>query len=237
MRNPNSRNPVLYGLAKSYSVDQSYSLLFGATAKPSQAAATMGDLKQPSHLVARTCYAKCSPGVSQRENASEIDEATGYQYERASDALQIKLRLFLAEEMRKWEKTFPDQLWEQVGRLTNWKGSIHSRPKYWGNLVMELIYQYLDPDVAEWLRENAPKPQHGKNYHQWLSEQYGLRKLVEHIWKVVGIASTCASMNELRRKMQELYGKNAAFQFALKIVRKSETSGQGLLFDPRDSAS
>jgi hypothetical protein len=164
-----------------------------------------------------------------------IDEATGYQYERASDALQIKLKLFLAEEMRKWEKTFPDQLWEQFGRLTNWKGSLHSRPKYWGNLVMELIYQYLDPDVAEWLRTNAPKPQHGRNYHQWLSEQYGLRRLVEHIWKVVGIASTCATMDDLRREMQRLYGKNAAFQFAVKIVKKSQATGQGLLFDPQET--
>ena len=163
-----------------------------------------------------------------------IDEATGYQYERASDALQLKLKLYLTEEMRKWEKTFPDQLWGQFGRLTNWQGSINSRPKYWGKLVMELIYEHLDPDVAEWLRQNAPKPQHGKNYHQWLSEQYGLRKLVEHIWKVVGIASTCSTLDELRKKMHELYGKNAAIQYVLKIVRKSEALGQGMLFDPRD---
>jgi hypothetical protein len=29
-----------------------------------------------------------------------IDEATGYQYDRAADALQVKLKAFLAEEMR-----------------------------------------------------------------------------------------------------------------------------------------
>lgn len=147
-----------------------------------------------------------------------IDEATGYQYIRATDELELKLRLYLAEEMRKWEKTFPDQLWEQLGRLTSWKGSIHSRPKYWGNLVMELIYEYLDADVAQWLRENAPKPLHGQNYHQWLSEQYGLRKLVEHIWKVVGIASTCSDIRELKNKMEELYGKRPGFQYQLKLV-------------------
>jgi hypothetical protein len=152
-----------------------------------------------------------------------IDEATGYQYERASDALQIKLKLFLAEEMRKWEKTFPDQLWEQFGRLTKWTGSIHSRPKYWGNLVMELIYQYLDPDVAQWLRVNAPKPLKGQNYHQWMTEQYGLKKLIEHIWKVVGIASTCDDMKELKRKMEELYGKRPGFQYTLKLVGSSES--------------
>ena len=40
-----------------------------------------------------------------------IDEATGYQYERETDALQIKLRTFIAAELREWEKTFPDELW------------------------------------------------------------------------------------------------------------------------------
>ena len=147
-----------------------------------------------------------------------IDEATGYQYERPGDALELKLRLYLAEEMRKWEKTFPDELWEQFGRLTNWKGKIHHRPKYWGKLVMKLIYQYLDTDVAQWLTDNAPKPHKGENYHQWLSDQYGLKKLTEHIWKVVGIASACSNMSELERKLEELYGKRPGFQFALKLV-------------------
>jgi len=151
-----------------------------------------------------------------------IDEATGYQYERPVDALQFKLKLFLAEEMRKWEKTFPDQLWGQFARLTKWKGSLHSRPKYWGQLVMQLIYEYLDPDVAQWLRENAPTPIHGQNYHQWLSEQYGLKKLVEHIWKVIGIASTCQDINELKHKMEELYGHKPEFQFELRLVTGKE---------------
>jgi hypothetical protein len=136
-----------------------------------------------------------------------IDEATGYQYERAEDALQFKLRLFLEEEMRKWEATFPEELWREFGRLTNWSGSINHRPKYWGKLVMELVYEYLDPDVAEWLREHNPKPQKGQNHHQWLSSQYGLRKLVEHIWMVIGLAKACQSMPELKARMAEIYGR------------------------------
>ena len=37
-----------------------------------------------------------------------IDEATGYQIDRAQDALQVKLRAYLSDEMRKWGKgTFP----------------------------------------------------------------------------------------------------------------------------------
>ena len=136
-----------------------------------------------------------------------IDEVTGYQYERAEDALQWKLKLYLEEEMREWEKTFPDELWQEFGRLTGWKDPISKRPKYWGKLVMEMVYGYLDEDVARWLQENAPAPRHGQNYHQWMSSQYGLKKLTQHIWLLIGVASTCDSMSGLRNEMAYQFGK------------------------------
>jgi hypothetical protein len=136
-----------------------------------------------------------------------IDEATGYQYARAEDALRVKLRAFLEKEMRPWEKTFPDELWIEFARLTNWKGSVTQRPKYWGKLVMELVYEYLDEDVAEWLRTNAPAPQGNMSYHRWLTSQYGLRKLVEHIWMLIGMARSCQTMRELRDRMAMQFGR------------------------------
>jgi len=136
-----------------------------------------------------------------------IDEATGYQYDRAADALRVKLKAYLADEMRTWESTFPEELWLEFGRLTNWKGTVTQRPKYWGILVTELVYSYLDADVCKWLKENKPHPQKGRNWHQWLTEQYGLRKLVQHIYVLIGVAKTCQTMRELRDKMAEMYGR------------------------------
>lgn len=136
-----------------------------------------------------------------------VDEVTGYQYDRIQDALQFKLRVFLEEEMRPWEKTFPDELWMEFGRLTNWTGPVMSRPKWWGKLVNELIYEYLDPDVAKWLREHTPQPRHGQNYHQWLSSQYGLKKLIEHIWMVIGMGKACLNIEELRERMAIQFGR------------------------------
>lgn len=141
-----------------------------------------------------------------------IDEATGYQYLRSADALQMKLKVFLEEEMRQWEKTFPDELWIEFARLTNWQvgvphPGIRHRPKYWGKLVIELVYEYLDKDISDWLRQNAPKPRHGQNYHQWLSSQYGLKKLTEHIWMLIGMSRACHTMRELKDKMAERFGR------------------------------
>lgn len=137
-----------------------------------------------------------------------IDEATGYQKEREDDALQIKLRAFIAEELREWEKTFPDALWEEFGRLSNWQGKLHSRPKWWGKLVLELIYDALDPDIAKHLKANKPPPRHGQNYHQWMTEDIGLNALITHIHQVIGIAKTCETMEELRNKVAHYYNKD-----------------------------
>ena len=136
-----------------------------------------------------------------------IDEATGYQYERAEDALQVKLRAFIAEELRAWEKTFPDELWEEFGRLTNWSGALHARPKYWGKLVIELVYDTLDPDVAKYLRENRPPP--GVRWHSKLTENYGVRQLVSRCFEIVGLAKSCKTMRELRKKVAHHYGKQS----------------------------
>lgn len=145
-----------------------------------------------------------------------IDEATGYQYERAEDALQVKLRAFIAEELRAWEKTFPDELWEEFGRLTNWSGPLHSRPRWWGKLVIELVYDTLDPDVAEYLKNNKPKP--GERWHQQLTENYGVRQLVSRCYEVIGMAKTCHDIRDLRQRVAEHYGKKPV-QFTLYLDR------------------
>lgn len=137
-----------------------------------------------------------------------VDEATGYQYARAENALQFKLKLYLAEEMRGWEKTFPDDLWKEFARLTRWNGEpTKNRPRYWGYLVMELIYRYLDREVATYLKENKPKPKKGQNYHQWFNDDYGIKKLVEHINRVIGMAQGCETIEELQEKMAYKYGE------------------------------
>jgi hypothetical protein len=148
-----------------------------------------------------------------------IDEATGYQYERAEDALQVKLRAFIADELRAWEKTFPDELWQEFGRLTGWSGSLHSRPKWWGKLVIEMIYDTLDSDVAEYLKTN--KPPQGTHWHRQLTENVGVRALVSRCYEVIGMAKTCANIRELRERVALHYGKKIV-QLSLALPMPSE---------------
>ncbi len=163
-------------------------------------------LTEKQRQIAIKC-AVLTAGLTRTGLDALIDEATGYQHERSEDALQVKLRAFIAEELRAWEKTFPDELWEEFGRLTNWRGSLTSRPKYWGKLVIELIYDTLDPDVAKYLRENRPPP--GIKWHQNLTEDLGIRQLVSRCYEVIGLSKSCQSMHELRKKVAHHYGKQA----------------------------
>ena len=163
-----------------------------------------GDLTDRQRDIAIKC-AVITAGLVRTGLDALVDEATGYQYERAEDALQVKLRAFIVEELRAWEKTFPDELWEEFGRLTNWSGPLHSRPKWWGRLVTELIYDTLDADVAKYLKENKPPP--GVRWHSQLTVDVGVRQLVSRCFEVIGMAKTCNDMRDLRDKVALHYGK------------------------------
>lgn len=136
-----------------------------------------------------------------------IDEATGYQYTRPSDELAMKMAFFLSEELRPWEKTFPDQFWKELGRLTNWT-SLKKRPRYWGRLVNEFVYEALDTDIAKYLQQNKPPRITGKRYHQWLQEDRGIKALMEHIWTIIGLAKTCGNIDDLRFEINKHFSKD-----------------------------
>jgi hypothetical protein len=162
-----------------------------------------------------------------------IDEATGYQYVRPPDELSLKMAFFLSDELRDWEKTFPDQFWIELGRLTNWT-NVKLRPKYWGKLVNEFIYEALDKDIAEYLQTHKPPKYTGQRYHQWLNEDKGVKALTEHIWTVIGLAKTCDSIKELRYEIEKNFPNKDYFQYRLipfKQTGKPKLVGNKRTFD------
>lgn len=122
------------------------------------------------------------------------------------------MKYFLVEDgdtAREWEKTLPDDLWFEFGRLTKWKGSLKKRPKYWGRLVNALVYDCLDRDVAECLRKNKPPKYNGqKKYFQWFNENYGAKELTQHIWQVIGMAKVYQDIDELKKLAEEKFNKD-----------------------------
>jgi hypothetical protein len=92
-----------------------------------------------------------------------VDEATGYQYDRARTALEEILEAFVAKELRKWVKTFPDEFYHQICRLRGWKlADINKRPAIFGKLTNYLIYKRLAPGVLKELNRLTPRDNKGR---------------------------------------------------------------------------
>ena len=124
-----------------------------------------------------------------------VDEATGYQADRARDALAKILEAFVAKELRKWVKTFPSEFYKEMFRLKGlpYDGSC-KKPQYVGHYTNDLIYARLAPGVLNELRQKNPI-QNGRNlkskHHQWLTKEIGHPRLLQHIASVTVLMRAC----------------------------------------------
>ena len=119
-----------------------------------------------------------------------VDEATGFQQDRARGELAKILEAFVAKELQPWIKTFPDEYYEQMFRLRGWeyKPMDTSRPGVVGKYTNNLVYERLAPGVLEELRKLNPINEKGRRSHklfQKLTPETGHPKLKEHISNVV----------------------------------------------------
>lgn len=213
---PGSNNN--FGNARGLSTD-AFETIMGAFIDAMEAEASFTDNQRK---MAIRC-AVLSRGLVRTGLTALVDEATGYQKVRSDDDLQVKLKAFIASELRPYEKTFPDDLWIQFGRLTGWKDSLKNRPRYWGKLVIRFIYNTLDEDVAKYLKENRPPK--GVMWHQQLTENYGVRMLVTRCIEVTAFARTCTSMQQLAEMVALHFGKQPV-QFSLSgLMNEKQTVG------------
>jgi hypothetical protein len=136
-----------------------------------------------------------------------IDEVTGYQKLRAKNALQLKLQAFIAEEMQEWAVMFPDTFWFELARLEGVHHSPRNRPLRWGKYVMMFVYDAIDPDIGDWLREHNPDPHFKKNHHQWL-KQFGRDRVHDQILQVVTVMKLCQNMVDFKAKFAHVFKKS-----------------------------
>ncbi|MEJ2379083.1 MAG: P63C domain-containing protein [Pseudolabrys sp.] len=135
-----------------------------------------------------------------------VDEATGYQDVRARNALEKILEQFIAEELRKWVKTFPDEFYKEIFRLRKWpyKPWLVKRPGVIGKWTNDLVYDRLAPGVLEELRQKNPKLPSGNRRHkhfQWLTADVGDPRLREHMAATIALMRASNSWDQFMRAM------------------------------------
>ena len=118
-----------------------------------------------------------------------IDEATGYQFERDTKALQRLLSEYIAEEFLPWVKTFPDEFYIQMFRLRGWDYKGRLKTSYAGILTNFLVYNRLPEGVLDELKRLNPilNKNGYRRYrlHQGLTKETGYKHLTQHISTVI----------------------------------------------------
>jgi hypothetical protein len=117
-----------------------------------------------------------------------VDEATGYQKDRAKDALAKILEGFVAKELQPYLRAFPADFYEEMFRLRGLKYPPENpklRPQYFGMLTNDIVYERLAPGLLEELKKQAKKDEKKAHLHRRLTQEVGHPKLREHLASVV----------------------------------------------------
>jgi len=165
-----------------------------------------------------------------------VDEATGFQRDRTATALAKILEAFIAKELQKYVQTFPPDYYEQIFRLRDMDYSKDTvqRPRYFGVLTNDIVYDRLAPGVLEELKKANPKDEiTGRRKHknfQWLTNNVGYPKLREHLGAVIATMKLSADWHDFKAKLDKNYprvGKptQLSFDYASEEV---EDTGKGL---------
>ncbi|MPY72893.1 MAG: hypothetical protein GEU87_01405 [Alphaproteobacteria bacterium] len=141
-----------------------------------------------------------------------IDEATGYQDERARDALAKIFSTFLAKERQKWALTFPIDFYREIYRLRGWKFEPWNtkRPSVVAAWTDDFVYDRIAPGLTEELRVKNPVAESGRRthkHHQWFNPDRGHPKLKEHIAGVIALLRAADDWGSFKRAIDRAYPK------------------------------
>lgn len=141
---------------------------------------------------------------------SLVDEATGFQRDRAKDALAKILEAFVAKELQPWMKTFPTEYYEHLFRLYGYSFPPENkrpqwRPIFFGRITNEVVYNRLAPELLPELKKAATKTEKKAKLHQWLSGDIGHPRLREHLASLVTLLKLSNSPTEWRELVDKIH--------------------------------
>ena len=157
-----------------------------------------------------------------------IDEATGFQINRKSDALRIILKEYVAEGIRKWLKRFPDKFFEELDRLYgNEKTTSRNRPLYYAKFINSYVWEPIEAGIIlEDIQNKNPITSKGyrkHRNHQHLTD-FGLTQLSIQIGRVLGVAEDSKELDECKLRLARQKGltiiEENLFGSEEKIIKK-----------------
>lgn len=153
-----------------------------------------------------------------------VDEATGYQEERARDELARILEAYVLEQFRPWTKKFPDEFFRQIYRIHGWpyRPGNAKRTPFIGKLINKYVYDALPIGVHDELRRLNPVTEGGwrkRKHFQFLTADTGNEHLDRQITSVITLMRVSDNKDELEHHFAKAFGKApVALQERLPLV-------------------
>jgi hypothetical protein len=166
-------------------------------------------------------------GLSRVGIVALVDEATGYQADRARDELNKILEAYISRELLPWTKRFPDEFFKQLYRLRGWdyREGNHRRYRVVGKLVNKLVYEPLPPGVLSELKHKNPPNEKGYRqfkHHQFLTPDIGN----EHLGKQLVEITTLMRVSETQHDFERLFRKAFPKRNQQMLMEYQTTSSQ-----------
>ena len=141
-----------------------------------------------------------------------IYEQLGYEKFKHPEAFRMLVESYLSDEIRKWSKEFPDELFYQMDRIYgNKPTSSQNRPLYYAKFIRKYIYDPLEKgEVLKALDTKNPKTKKGyrKNrHHSNLSERVGLPAIRSQIWQVVATLKISPGKSKFENNFARMMGQ------------------------------
>jgi hypothetical protein len=138
-----------------------------------------------------------------------VDEATGYQYKRDRDDLQVILSAYITDEVAKCQLTFTEDFYYQIFKLWKQPYNKTKRPAFFGTLTNKYIYEPIQNGyILNTVKKMADNDDNKSRFHQYLTQDIGREHLKRQIVEITVLMSICNTKEDFIEIFENKYNKN-----------------------------
>ncbi|HEV1996415.1 MAG TPA: P63C domain-containing protein [Candidatus Acidoferrum sp.] len=173
-------------------------------------------LRQYKHIV-EACD-RLTRGLARRGIIALIDDATGYQADKAREEVQRIIQAYVAPALVPWTRKFPHEFFREVYRLLGWEyrpGQI-KHPQYMGRFINKYVYEALPPGVLDELKRRLPKNEHGNRrakLWQLLTVDTGSPHLDKQLTADITLMQVSDSKAQFEDNFEKVFGMQPRLPF------------------------
>jgi hypothetical protein len=165
-------------------------------------------------------------GLARRGIIALVDDATGYQADKAKEEVERILQAYVAPALVPWTRKFPHEFFREVYRLLGWEykpGQI-KHPQYMGKFINKYVYEALPPGVLDELKRRLPKNENGNRrakLWQLLTVDTGSPHLDKQLTADITLMQVSDAKAQFEENFDKVFGKQTRLSFtAMKELKQ-----------------